>query len=144
MSNFGAKLAELLERHKWSQAEFSRLTGLTEGMISKWINGQQTFVSESDLRNLCSHISSQPKEQAELLRAHLQDELGAPGTELITISIKGQISYLKESGSAYRAALPPKLQRAFDILEREAASDPDLRAVIFGLTNLVAPETREE
>lgn len=140
MSNFGSKLAELLERNKTSQAELSRVTGLTEAMISRWINGQQTFVSADDLAKLCGYISSDPKHQAELVRAHLYDELGAPGSELISISIKGQVSYLKESAPAYRTALPLKLQRALDVLGNAAVTDADVRAVILGLAGIVEPE----
>jgi transcriptional regulator with XRE-family HTH domain len=143
MSNFGAKLAETLEQNKLSQAELSRLTDISEALISKWMNGQQTFVSTEDLGKLCVHITSKPKERAELVRAHLYDEMPDKGAELLNVSISGTISYLKETAPA-RAPLPLNLQRAFKILQREALHDADVRAVILGLTKIVAPETREE
>lgn len=99
-------------------------------MISKWINGQQTFANTDDLGKICGYISHEPKEQAELLRAHLFDELGAPGSELINITIKGQISYLKETAPSYRSALPLNIKRALDILGRQAVTDADVRAVV--------------
>jgi transcriptional regulator with XRE-family HTH domain len=144
MSNFGAKLAELLERKRLSQAELARVAGISEALISKWMNGQQTFVSAEDLGKICGYISRNPKEQAELVKAHLYDEMGAPGSELITITIKGQISYLKESAPSYRSALPLNIKRALDILGREAVTDADVRAVILGLAKTVAREEMEE
>jgi transcriptional regulator with XRE-family HTH domain len=140
MSNFGAKLSELLERKKLSQAEISRVTGLSEALISKWTNGQQKFVSNDDLAKLCAYISTNPKEQAELIRAHLYDEMPAPGSELIDIRIKGLGSYFKDAAPSYRTALPLNLQRALDILGQEALTDSDVRAVILGLAGIVTPD----
>lgn len=141
MSNFGVKLAELLERRGMRASELSRVTGINDGLISKWINGQQKFVSNDDLANLTTGISPITKERAELIRAHLLDEIAGDGRELIEIRIKGQSgTAVKEDSAPYTVALPLKLQRAFEILAREVVSDSDVRAVVLGLANMLEPE----
>jgi len=137
MSNFGAKLAELLERRQMRASELSRVSGINDGLISKWINGQQKYVANDDLANLAGSISANPREQAELIRAHLQDELVGPGSELIDIRIRGQTSYLREDAPAYHTDLPLKLQRAFETLAREAVADAEVRSVVLGVANIL-------
>lgn len=142
MSHFGAKLAELLERGSMRASELSRVTGINDGLISKWINGQQKFVSNDDLAKLANGISFNTKDRAELIRAHLLDEIAGPGSELVEIRIRGQSQEeLKEDRVLYKAgALPLKLLRAFELLAREAVADADVRAVILGLANMLEPE----
>lgn len=140
MSNFGLKLAEILERTKTSQSELARATGILDSMISKWVNGQQKFVSAEDLAKLCLHISPVAKDRAELIKAHLQDELGAPGSELITINIKGQATQLSDAGPRYWTALPLKIQRALDILGQESITDADVRAMVLGFAGILDHE----
>lgn len=141
MSYFAAKLAGLLESKKMRASELSRISDINDALISRWINGQQKFVSNGDLAALCASISSDPRDRAELIRAHLLDEMAGPGSELIEIHIKGQSAQeLKDDRILYRAgALPLKLMRAFEILAREAITDADVRAVILGLANVVEP-----
>lgn len=138
MSNFGAKLAELLERNRKIAADLSRASGINDGLLSKWINGHQTFVSADDLASICIHISTIPKERAELVKAHLLDELGgAPGSELISVTIKGQTSY-NDPPPSFHDALPLQLRRDLELLGREAVTDTDVRACIRGLANILS------
>lgn len=142
MSNFGAKISEILERRKLRASELARLSGLTEALISRWVNGQQTFVSHQDLAALVAAISDIQKERAEIIRAHLLDEIHGPGCELIDVRIRGAGSTPREESA--RVALPLKIQRALEILGKEAVGDADVRQVLLGLANLIAPETKDE
>jgi len=145
MSNFGAKLAELLARNKMRAAELARITNLNDSLVSKWINGQQVFVSNSDLAKITGAISALPKEQAELIKAHLMDEMSGPGSEMIEIRIKGQVSLAqKESATPYVTPLPLKIQRALEILGREAVTDADVRGILISMAHLVDPDRSDE
>lgn len=137
MSNFGAKLAELLERKRMMQSELSRLSGIDDTIISRWVTGRQRSVSADDLEKLCLQVSSSPRERAELVRAHLFDELPAVGAELIEISIRGKAAS-SDLVPDYRATLPLPIQRALETLGREAVTDSDVRSIIISLADMLA------
>ena len=122
-------------------SELSRISGINDGLISKWINGQQKFVSNDDLANLAGAISHEAKDRAELIRAHLLDELAGPGSELIEIKVRGlSSSALKEESTQYSVdPLPLKIQRALEILARESLTDADVRSIILSLANMLQP-----
>ena len=148
MSNFGSKLAEILERNKMRASELSRASKITEALISRWINGQQIFVSTDDLATITSTLNKSSADQAALIRAHLLDEMGvAPGCQLIDISVRNSPG-MNETTPNYRVSLPLRLQRAFDVLERESVTDADVRSVIVGLANTLrrgaVPEEEEQ
>lgn len=140
MSNFGAKLEELLEKRKMSAAELSRATGISDALLSKWINGQQRFVSPEHMELLTAAISSQASEQAELIRAHLLDENVGQGSQLIDIHILGSGQVLHDSGPAYKVVPPLKIQRALEVLGREAITDADIRGILISLASLCDKE----
>jgi DNA-binding Xre family transcriptional regulator len=137
MSNFGAKLAEMLERRKMSQTELARTANLSDALISKWMTGQQSFVSQQYLANICLSISPNPSERAEIIRAHLLDEMTGPGSEMIDISIKGRISSVKTADQSGRSALPLRMQRMLEILGRESLTNADLRGILHGLAEML-------
>lgn len=133
MSNFGVKLAELLEKNRIRAADLSRMSKLSDALISKWINGGQRFVSTEDLATVCSHISSTARDRAELIRARLLDELGAPGSELIAITIRGS----EPVPLPERQVLPRHIQQALDLVGHQALLDADVRAVLLGLAGIL-------
>lgn len=139
MSYFGAKLAELLERRNLRAAEVCRASGIKEAMLSRWVNDTQNFVSLEDMAALCTAISDEPKEQAELIRAHLLDECKGPGHKLIDIRIlnPGTGRALHTDTPIYRVPLSPKLQRAFDVLMEEAVADADVRDTVLGIAAIL-------
>lgn len=143
MSNFGAKLAELLERNEMRAVDLARICGLSEAMLSKWINGQQRFVSTEDLAQLCNGISTDTKERAELIKAHLLDELGsppAPGSELIHITIKGGGHTTFQESAGGRPVFPLHIQRALDLIGSNAVTDADVRAMLIGMAGILSPQ----
>jgi transcriptional regulator with XRE-family HTH domain len=141
MSYFGAKLAELLERRNLRAAEVCRASGIKEAMLSRWVNDTQNFVSLDDLGALCEAISDDPKEQAELIRAHLLDECPPKqkATKLIDVRILSEQGgrALHTDTTVYRVPLTPKLQRAFDVLMEEAVADADVRDVLLGMASIL-------
>lgn len=145
MSNFGAKLAELLERHNLRAAQLSQVTGISNALFSKWLNNQQSFVSSDDLSALTTAISSDAREQAELVRAHLLDECVGPGSELLDVRILNASGRaVREDANAYNVPLSPKLQRAFEVLMKESVSDADVRDIIISMANLLDRRPKPE
>ena len=140
MSNFGVKLEELIEKNKMRPADLARISGLKETLLSRLINGQQTFVSHDALEAITASISRKPTEQAALIRAHLLDETVGQGSHLIDISIRGDVIELNESSVPYRAVPSLKIQRALQILGRESITDADVRTILLSLANLCEPE----
>lgn len=143
MSYFGAKIEELMERNKLTAAELSRASGITEGLLSRWINGVQTFVSHEALEAITPVISRKPTEQAELIRAHLQDECVGAGSQLIDIHILGTGTETRDTVTPYRVPLPLKIQRALELLGRESITDADVRSLLLSLANICQPKTED-
>jgi transcriptional regulator with XRE-family HTH domain len=144
MSNFGSKLAELLERNNLRAAQLSRVTNINDALISRWINGRQTFINRKDLANICNVISQAPKEQAELILAHLLDERGTgPGSQLVKISIDGSAP-AAEPVPQYSTVLPLKIHRALTLIGTESLTDPDIRSLIMSVAKLCEPKANAE
>src|SRR5690606_18470403 len=89
MSHFSVKIEELLNRKKMKAIDLVRLSGVSQPLMSKWLRNDQTYVSLEDLAKLCSAISQDPLEQAELIAAHLEDRKQGPGAENVIITING-------------------------------------------------------
>lgn len=142
MSNFGAKLEELIEKNKLRASELSRASGINDALISRWINGQQNYVSQEALEAITVVISKNPTEQAELIRAHLLDECVGHGSHLIEIHILGSSTKTQDADTPYRIIPPLKIQRALEILCREAITDSDVRNILLSMASLC--ETNSE
>lgn len=140
MSNFGAKLEELIGRANTTCAEISRASNTTEGLMSRWIRGRQTYVSHKHLESLSTVISSDPAISAELIMAHLRDENVGQGSELIKIEIKGG-SKLKEDTTPYYVGLPPKIQNELGLIGQVALRDPDMRSMLTTLSKLASKQS---
>lgn len=135
MSYFGNKLSELLNIKKINQSEFSRLIGISQAHISKLINGTQVWISPDDLEKICTGISTDTREQAELIRAHLQDECTGPGSDLIEIRINGKLATASETAPRWRPDAPTRFVEQLELLSQNA-DDKDLRTIVEGLANL--------
>lgn len=135
MSYFGNALAELLNRKNMKAVRLAELTGVGQPTISRYINGDQTWVGPEDLDMLASGISENPAEQAELIRAHLLDECHGPGSQLIEISVSGQP--VREQQTSYRVKLPKELEEALATIREYVIKDKNVRDVVEGLGNLL-------
>lgn len=142
MSYFGNALGDILEKKKISQTELSRLTELSQAHLSKLINGVQIWLSPEDLDAICTSVTNEKLEQAELIRAHLMDECNGPGSDLIDIQIKRRSGTIYEEAFPQRSAIPSKFAKHLEILSRHA-EDKDLRTIIEGLASVFHKEKHQ-
>lgn len=135
MSYFGNALSELLTRKKMRAVRLAELSGVGQPTISRYISGEQTFVSLEDLEAIAGAISDEPMEQAELVRAHLLDECQGPGAQLIDVSVSGHV--LREVVTPYQVKLPEDLEQCMAIIREHVIKDKNVREIVEGLGNLL-------
>lgn len=135
MSYFGTQLDELLNRKQMKAVELSRLSGVDPAMISRYRKGDYVSLSIEELGRLSKAISDDPSEQAQLIRAHLQDQCKGAGSERIRIEIEGTAHVLQES--RYQVPLPPKLESAMAVIREWVTKDQNVRELVEGLGNLL-------
>lgn len=139
MSYFGNALKNLLQRVGVSSGAIQLDTGIAKASISRWLNGKQTFIKSSDLAKINAAIKQATlQDKAELIAAHLQDELteAGEGAELIQITLRGKTDayILHDAGSAkFGSRLSPSDQKTF---ARLAAKIPGNPAISRNLQNL--------
>lgn len=137
MSNLAEAIQRLMEKNEVRFAvELARRTGIEEATISRWRNGIQISISDEDLEKLARAITSDPKQQAELVAARMRDVCHGPGAELVSVQIEERT--LREEPQPYgQKKLPPKGRDTFNTLADEYISDGDLRDVLDGLANII-------
>lgn len=137
MSHLAKKLEEVLKQKNLQQLELSRLTGISTGQISRLVNGEQKWISPTDLESICTALSTVPAEQAGIIVAHLWDECSGPGRELIDIRVDSRRTEpLRETPHPYGSPLAPKLERALEVLRRHG-HDKDLRELLLSLAEVM-------
>lgn len=139
MSYLSKAISEALVRSETSQADLARSSGIDEGKISRWINGQPT-IKPRDLEKLVTAISENDVDRARIIVAHLKDQARGPGADLIEFAIhprsKSDVP-IHEAMTQYGKPLPPKLEWAFGII-RSRIDDPDVRDSVLSLANLLS------
>lgn len=135
MSFFSQKLKELLDRKELTQSDLFRLTRLSTAHISNLVNDVQPRVSLEDMQLIAVNITHDPKERAELVRAHLMDECVGPGSELVEVRIKGGESPKPSEPTP----LAPKKERALEIF-RQHGNNLHLWATLDSLADLMQNE----
>ena len=135
MSYFGNALRNLLKRKNMKARHLSQTSGVPQSTVSRLINGEQPAPSPEDLEKLSRTLSSEAREQAELVAAHLQDECFGPGSELVEITIGD--SPVRERGVRHQPRLPEHLEESLAVLRECVAKDKDVRDVVEGLGNLL-------
>lgn len=136
MSYFGNTLKELLDRKGMKAVRLAELAGISQPTVSRYINGDQVWVSEEDVTRLAVAISDDPKEQAELIRGRLLDVKVGPGSELVRVEVVGSSSGKTPSQECV-LRLPDDLEAALLIICENAIRDADVRDVVLGLANLL-------
>lgn len=136
MSYFGTCLDELMKRKRLTGADLARLSGVGQPMISRYKTGEQQWVDPADLGRLAKAISSDPAEQAELVRARLLDECHGPGSELVRIEIATKARQ-DEPPSHHQVKLPPELENAINTIREWVMKDTRVREIIEGLGGLL-------
>lgn len=138
MSYFGTALKEMLDRKSMKANRLATLSGVGQPTISRFISGEQDWVSRDDLHAIAESISDDPKDQAELIRARLKDECHGPGSELLRIEIVGEAEARGPARTQYQFRLPADLEAHFATLREWVIKDANIRDVIEGLGNLLA------
>lgn len=136
MSYFGTTLKELLQRKGMKAVRLAELSNVSQPTVSRYIRGDQTWVSPDDLVALAEAISNDPKEQAELIRAHLLDECKGPGSQLIDIRIDNEPGAGRPMPSQ-AFPLPEDLEQCFTVLRQWVIKDRNVREVVEGLGALL-------
>lgn len=140
MAYFSTQLDSILRKNKQlgrtpsNQTELAGSTGLSQAHISRLISEDQPSISADDLKNICTNVSHDNAERAELIRAHLLDRSVGPGSELIAISISGKPLQLKDQFGP--PPLSAKLEHAFEVL-RANASNKKVRFILEDLAGLL-------
>lgn len=136
MSYFGTCLDEMIKRKRMKAVDLAKQSGVGESLISRYRSGEQVWVSPEDLEKLSKALTTEPEEQAEILRAHLLDECHGPGSELITISYSGH--RLQELPTPYQTVrLPDELERHMATIREFVIKDRNVREIVEGLGNLL-------
>lgn len=137
MSHFGTHLKTLMERKQISGAKLARLSGVDDSKISRYLSGDQKWVSPDHMEKIVKAISNDPQDQAELLRAHLYDECTGLGSELIEIRITGREQSAREIAAPYRTPIPLEAEQDFATLREWYIKDKNVREIIEGTANLL-------
>ena len=137
MSYFGRALEGLLERKQMKAVRLAELSGVSQSVVSRLITGDQKSPSAEDMDRLQRALSSDPVDQAELLRAHLLDECHGPGASRIDIVVKGEPPALYEQPAPYLVKLPADIEESLNIIREHVIRDQNVREIIEGLGNLL-------
>lgn len=131
MSHLSEALTRQFELKELSQASVAERSGISQAQISKWVNSDQTSISDDQLSALAIALSDDPSEHAALVRAHLLDECFGPGSELIRIEIDHP-SVLKD-----RPRPRSKGEKALAFLAEERHRNRDLNDLLIDLAKVL-------
>jgi DNA-binding Xre family transcriptional regulator len=142
MSYLSQALDSLMTKHGINGATLAKAIGHSEGIVSRWRTGRQSFIAPDTLDLVARHVTQDPLERGELVKAHLLDEIPPIAKDIVRVDIvtpSGDV--LSEDPTKYQSSLPPKLEYAIDIL-RDHATDPDVKVILTGLADLLMRDVR--
>ena len=140
MSYLANVLEELRDEKKLSQSDISKLSGIPQPQISRWINGEQDWISNDDLDKFSRTVFANRMEQARLLRARLMDLCIGPAKDMVEISIGSPARAMREEPPPYKTKLPPKDERAIALIAEHMSTDRKLRDMILGIAGYYKPK----
>ena len=121
MSYFGDQLSALMETNKVNGMDIQRATGINNSQISRWIGGQQFYVSKEDMGHLCRTAAKSAHQRASLIAAYLRDNCTGPGSELISIQL---------TKAPAKAAPASATDRLFAFLRQLATEKPPVKKIL--------------
>lgn len=139
MSYLATVLEELREANGLTQSAVSKLSGIPQSQVSRWINGELGSISDDDLIRL-SKVFPKRNEQAQLLRARLMDLCSGPAKDMIEVSITNGTPSLAEDSVPYKTKLPPKDEKALALLREHMSIDRKLRDMVLALAEYCKPK----
>lgn len=132
MIAFSSALERVLQAQKMSQAELSRLTGIGEPTISKWL--KQTYrCTTDDLEKVVTNLK--PKDAERLVRAYLFDLCPESHRHLFE---RAHGLEIREETTPYRTAF----ERAIEHLREKGKHDPDAKSLILYLAKTLGLEDK--
>ena len=139
MSYLSDVLRELMLQKGIKNVDLARSTGIDQATISRWLNGGQKSISDEDLERVCRTLSSDPREQAQIVAARMRDVQTGPGSQLVKLSI-GE-DELKETPPKYGSRkLPQKYEAALDNIADNVLEDSDLNQMVLALGRMYSSE----
>ena len=133
MSQFSNQFAKSLEECELTQTAVQEKTELSQGSISRYVNGEIRPDIEA-LEKICLVF---PKEhRVALLLAYLDDDIPRSLNNLVAVEAKTPTVRVQEDSPAYRARMPKELRDAYDHLGAAALEDASIAQVIIGTSNL--------
>lgn len=136
MSYLSTELASVLARRNLKAADLARRSGLSQSMVSRYLNGEQIYISDEDLEKLLIALTDEAQDRARIIAARMRDVCVGPGSELIRLQIgdKNKPLVLHDGGPMeYQTALPPKVEEAIRVIREAIPRDPDLRDIVMSL-----------
>lgn len=144
MSHLGNSLKALLEKKKIKANQLALMSGVSDAILSRTVRGE-TSISSENLEKVLLIVSDNAAEQAELIRAHLLDqlaELNLESVRRVRIELLGAPAATARETSLDDRLWPDELRRAFAILA-ENAHVPELARVILDVA-LLFESTQEK
>lgn len=133
MSYFGETLRSLMGKNSSMKAvQLAVQSGVSQPTLSRYLSGFSTPTDPEDIARLARAVSSDPMQQAELVRAHLLDECKGPGSEKIQILIVDA-----PPRPAQILALNAQLEEDLLVIREWLFKDANVCEVIQGLANLL-------
>lgn len=131
MSHFSEELIRQFELRRLSQASAAERSGISQAQISKWVNSDQTSISDEQLTALALALSDESADHVALVRAHLLDEKFGPGSELVRIEI--------DDSTALNDRPRPrsKGEKALHFLAEERLRNRDLNDLLIDLAKVL-------
>ena len=143
MSYLSTELASILARRKLKGVDLARRSGLSQSMVSRYLNGEQVYISDDDLEKLLIALTDDGNDRARIIAARMRDVCVGPGSEQIKIQIGSGPLIQKNAPLHYETNLPPKVEDALRAIREAIPRDPDLRDIIISLARrLPAPKPK--
>ncbi len=135
MSLFSAALSQVLEGRKWTQSDTAAAVGLSQAAVSKYLGGRRP--DQKSLELICEVLDEY--ERAQLLLAHLRDEVPQNYRDLVHLTATAGSPTLKEEAiEGWRnAPLPRDVMQSLELIAREAAHDESVRELIRSTANIL-------
>lgn len=124
-------LSILLQRHKLSQSDVAKKSGVPFAVINRTLGGH-TKISDKNWATLITAMTDDEDEQAEALCCRMRDQLNGPGCHRVEIRVKA------DRMEDRLAPLPVEtpLSKAIRHLQEFAGTNPDMRHLLIDLARV--------
>lgn len=124
-------LTALLNRHKLSQSDLAKRSGVPFAVINRTLGGH-TKISDKNWATLVTSITSDEDEQAEAMCCRLRDQCAGPGAHKVEIRVKWD--RMEDRPAPVPVETP--LAKALSHLQEFAGNNPDMRHLLIDLARV--------